>query len=357
MLSLARRRRVGAPLSSIRHSSDSLVMATQIRLTQHAAIEVLEAVERLRNRIAHPVGREELRVALDFYPWLMRVGSLPFGVLRSSTKGEEHYEALSAAAALLESAVPVARSVAGLLGRQAARLTERLIAWAQRAQQVLAADVDVSVREVGPVSLDGDTTTTQLEVSVRGQGALRPLKVSCEGAWQIGLAGESQARLPFAPNELTLDGVSASAPARVWVEGRREDATLLRLNWEGTRLDGSPARGALSCELTLTPPSVHPPPVATVEPADFGASPYVTGDVVDDPSIPLADASPRTTSARASAVEKVILSRATDARVRRPSFGNCSAPEYKAARGPGARRVQPGHARRRVKAPTKELFD
>lgn len=248
------------------------------------AIEVLEALKRLRNRIAHPVEKEEVRVALDFYPWLMRVGSLPFGVLRSGSKGEDQYEALSAAAALLESAVAVARSVPGLLGRQAARLTERLITWAQSAQQLLAADVDVSVREVGPASVDGDRRKTQVEVSIRGQGALRPLKVSWEEDWEVRLAGESQLQISLAPKNLRLDSLSAVAPARLWVEGR-EDAAMLRLVWDGTRLDGASARGASSCVLALTPASSHPPPVSAEAAVAFGASPYVTGDVVDDPAM------------------------------------------------------------------------
>jgi len=241
------------------------------------ALEVLDALRRVRNRIAHPTKNDRPRVSLSFYPWLMRIGSLPFNVLRPTARAEDRYEALYASTALLEAALVIAREIQGLLGRQAARLTERMLAWAQHTQQTAASDISVALREIDSRRVANGVMRVHLEVRVHGEGALRRFQLTCDPSWRMGILRDSQERLAFVLQELTFDLLSPSSPLQIWAEGDLDNPRI-RLSWRATRLDGVDAEGELAHEAT-------PPARLTETSGDIGVSPYVTGDVVDDPAM------------------------------------------------------------------------
>ncbi|APR86258.1 Type I restriction-modification system, DNA-methyltransferase subunit M [Minicystis rosea] len=248
------------------------------------ALEVLDVLRKLRNRTVHSYGAGATKVPLEFHPWLLRIGSLPIGVIRPGTRAEDQYEALSAASAILDSAAELSRAAPGLLGRLAARLTERLSSWAQAAQALLVADVRIEIRQADDGRIEQGELGVEVDVTAKGRGLIRDLRIVAPDGWMIASADEQQA-VPAGQTEVSLAEVSQVTAGRLRLRGPAAAASA-HLMWEGKRLDGSLSSGVVDCELSGRPPAelLHEP-TPVVAQTDLGVSPYVTGDVVDDPKM------------------------------------------------------------------------
>jgi len=244
-----------------------------------ASVEALRELRAFRNRAVHG----QLVVADAVLQWLTMVGAVPVGAfVEQGGSAVLRFEAFMAAHALLSAALVPARAVGGLLGRQVVRLTERLVSWAQEAPAKAASDFTIKVEHVGHDVDWRGVGTAHLRVVLTGSVPLRKLVLRPD------LPSEPLPIDELRPGDsVELD---VSLPEALPWSGREFGMWLTRrMNWSGTRLDGVDCQGSEEFSIFVHHGELGAPlravEVAANSPADLGTSPYVTGDVVDDPGM------------------------------------------------------------------------
>jgi type I restriction enzyme M protein len=243
---------------------------------ERAALEALRELTGLRNRVVH--GQESL--SGDLHQWLTVLGAVPIASVLERSNGFR-FEALSATQALLQSAMAPARGAGGLLGRQALRLTERLRNWVVEARRGAAGAFRLEVDQNSEASDGAGNGTVGLTLKVVGSIGVRDLVIEPGlglEAVELGdlSAGES---VSF---ELELHDEMD------WERHPEEQCMCLDvvMRWRGRRVDGEPCEGEVDVYLTFDfPPDDDDEEDEDEAWAEYGVSPYITGDVVDNPGM------------------------------------------------------------------------
>lgn len=240
-----------------------------------SSLEVLHALRDVRNRVAHAV---DIEVPAQTHGWLMVLGSIPLASLRDLGNGFR-FEALTATQALVRSALSTLGGSTDLLARQLRRLTERLLAWVDTERERAAGDFKLAV-SVSASLLAPSHGELQLDLVLTGTAHLLNVVASSTPGWASPVTADlldAQSPLillvPFDANDVVQEDGWSTIRGVVRVQAERMDGRGLTLDLPfehsefGSFDDGGPAQSG-----------GH-----TVEWEDYGASPYITGDVVGDP--------------------------------------------------------------------------
>lgn len=227
------------------------------------------SLRRLRNQAAHlPEGIEPRAQR-----WLETVVAAP--VVSERRQGEEaSFELLESSRTILERALETAPEVGGLVGRQATRLTERLLAWIDGASSRAAGQYRLEVDS----AFDGLATNRSpvFAVTVRLSGDVPLMDFTA----QLDVSEERMQVAELAP------GTVATLRARLgenlgWNRSQEGQTLACQLMWSARRVDGKAVNGTES--LLVRMPSTSP--MQSGELLELGVSPYITGDVVDNPEM------------------------------------------------------------------------
>lgn len=274
-LSLLATRQSDDPLAALLRDHPAFIrllaegMPEEVEL-RSSALEVLKALRPLRNQVAHAA---DVSVPLSVQSWLMVLGATPIVSLRS--RGDDlRFETLTATQALVRSALSTLGDSTDLMVRQLRRLTERLIAWIDGERERAAGDFLLALthdedalesRPDGPVG-------ARLRLSLEGSAYLDDVTLRAE---RLGVEISS-------PNLIAGQDLAfrVSLPADLeWAETETIRAYTAYVAWSATRMDGRRVTGQLDCAV-----EVRRDPLPVLDLLPYGASPYITGDVVMDPN-------------------------------------------------------------------------
>ncbi|MEZ4447333.1 MAG: N-6 DNA methylase [Polyangiaceae bacterium] len=253
-----------------------------------SSLEVLHALRDVRNRVAHAV---DIEVPAQTHDWLMVLGSIPLASLRDLGNGFR-FEALTATQALVRSALSTLGASTDLLVRQLRRLTERLLAWVDTERERAAGDFRVALTHDmrSYERLAGGAARTRLELRLEGTAHLEELTLR---APEVGIDLVLPKVLPGETVE-----VPATLPDGLEWSGHESGCWFpVHVEWSGTGMDARRAAGRVECSIGYLwsdwgasgpfEPHGDAVPEAAVRSRegfrDYGASPYITGDVVGDP--------------------------------------------------------------------------
>lgn len=232
-------------------------------------LDAFAALRSLRNQAAHAV----VDVAPQALKWLLTVGAAPVVSGRRRVETLD-FELLDATRTMLERGLELAREVGGLFGRQMTRLTERLLAWVEGATTRAAGDFHLKVEHDFEPTAGRETGPLVVTVRLIGNVPLRDFVARLD-------VGEDVFQLAeLAPGE--------SAVLRLVLKDdlaweRQTEALILacRLVWSARRVDGHAVDGAEPLVLRRSAAASE----RDAELQDLGASPYITGDVVESPDM------------------------------------------------------------------------
>jgi type I restriction enzyme M protein len=234
-------------------------------------LDTFAALRLVRNEAAHvkiDVGPHALR-------WLLTVGAAPVVAGRRRAESPD-FETLDATRTILDRALESAREMGGLVGRQATRLTERLIAWVDAASTRAAGDFRLKVEHQLGELVEGGAGRLLVTVSLSGGVPLRDFVA------RLDMAEDAVHVAELAPGEaaeLRLV-VSEDLP---WEAEASSTVLPCRLVWSARRVDGQLVDGAES--FVVRRPIAEGARSAEPEAPDLGVSPYITGDVVENPDM------------------------------------------------------------------------
>jgi type I restriction enzyme M protein len=274
-----------------RLASDAVPEASELR---NLSFEALRELRHLRNEVVHRPDQSNLlrgtTLTGDAIQFLLVLGSVPAQALRRG--GEASLEAASATQALVSAATPIVKRLPGGLGRYASRLTERLALWVEAERAALLAQVRLTVEHNDRDfrrDPDGVGHTT-LRVTLQGAMPLRTVVV----------------RVPdLLPDERRLEELQPGqsfeldvtlTPDLKW-QGHESGGGVRRpLYWSAEGPDGEPLAGEADAQVWFLWSDwgphgpFEPAPGTAPSPRrdrwlDYGNSPYVAGDVIDEPGM------------------------------------------------------------------------
>ncbi|RKH29047.1 hypothetical protein D7V77_07130 [Corallococcus sp. CA041A] len=271
--------------------ADAVPESSELR---NLTFEALRELRQLRNAVAHPMANSNLlrgaELTGDAVQLLLVLGAVPAQALRRG--GEASFEAVSAAQDLAVAAMPIVRRLPGALGRYASRLIERLAQWGETERLDLLAQVQLAVkhdeREFWK-DAEGKSHTT-VQVTLQGAMPLRDVVVQVPGLLQdVHIVEELKPGQSF---ELDLE----LPPGSNWQGHESGGGVRKPLYWAAEKPDGEGLTGESEVQVWFMwsnwGPSGPFAPVLHMEQSpigdrwlDYGTSPYVAGDVVDDPGM------------------------------------------------------------------------
>ncbi|MFP2929763.1 restriction endonuclease subunit S [Pyxidicoccus sp. 3LG] len=274
-----------------RLTGDAVPEASELR---NLVFEALMELRQLRNAVAHPMANSSLlrgtELTGDAVQLLLVLGAVPAQALRQG--GEASFEAASAAQALASAAIPIVKRLPGALGRYATRLIERLALWEETERAELLAQVRLAVEhDESDFRRDSDGVgRTTIRVALKGAMPLRSVVMRIPDL----LRTERRIEELHPGQSVRLD--LELHPSLKW-QGHESGGGIRRtLHWSAEGPDGGPLNGEAEVQVWFSWSNWGPsgPFVAATHEGrlpgrdqwlNYGNSPYVAGDVVDDPGM------------------------------------------------------------------------
>jgi type I restriction enzyme M protein len=264
------------PLARLFRENQALIQLTGEGIPEpeelhQLGLDTFAALRLLRNQAAHAkidIGSHALR-------WLLTVGAAPVVAARRRVEGPD-FETLDATKTMLDRALESARQVGGLVGRQATRLTERLILWVDAARTRSAGDFQLKIEHQFEELLGRGAGRLLVTIRLSGSVALR------EFVARLDISEDTVHVAELAPGEAAALRLVVSEDLP-WETEATSLVLPCRLIWSAQRVDGQPVDGAEA--VVLRHLLLDREQGAEVETPDLGVSPYITGDVVESPDM------------------------------------------------------------------------
>lgn len=264
------------------HPAVTRLLAEGIPETSELHNSALEALHALRDIQSGMLDKDNLEVPQQIYKWLFIIHTVPLASLRRS-ENVSRFEVLKATQTIILSAMSSLEESNDLLVRQLRRLTKRLLIWIESEQE----------RQAGAYELF--VTIEQLR-EVQAGSACQPIKISFKGDSSLYDVTIEQDPVygPGASIPLLVDG----GTALIDVCFRLQDLEHVGGDYYehngtvrvcGRRLDGHRVNHKLPFSFRCTRQDLNVESNENVSEVEsetvlpYGASPYITGDVVGDP--------------------------------------------------------------------------
>ncbi|MCY1043852.1 restriction endonuclease subunit S [Corallococcus sp. bb12-1] len=261
---------------------------------QNLTFEALNEFRQFRNKITAPRDNSKplpnTNPTDDITHLMILLGAIPIHTLRQG--GEAFFEAASAMRAIATTAEPIAKRIPSTLGRYVTRLIEWLARWEEAARADLLTQVQLTTEHDG-LDFRRDAKGvphTKIRVTLRGTIPLRNFIARVpdllKGAIYI---GEIQPDKPF--------DIDLEIPDNLQWQGHESGGGFRRpLYWSAEGPDGGALSGESEAQIWFTwtdwggTGPFEPAPDTELAPKtskwlEYENSPYVAGDVVDDPGM------------------------------------------------------------------------